>query len=518
MGRIKDLMLDKNIILKGRWAINFDDLFDDNSTFSDKSKPGNLEITNGHILLDLNGKLYDSTSDFHNEVNTIYGYLNSGLYVILEKCFITNKIMNYPGYIVEVYLANFAYILDENPCELKFQNDNEFLSNKVKFSIDYLDDWYNVDLPNKKVVNSKEFTISYVNDYFKENRFEILNGKYLLSLNRDIKAIRELNKGVRVSFDSYISIYTNDKRTEAVNDFKKITDWTLKFIDFITQTYGKYTYFEFLLEDDINKSRIEKLEDGDYSSYYPKYTGRLIFPQISEKAPALRIESLRLDTIKNDFGFLISSWFENKEKLVYIIDLYYQNRIRTLDIESAVVNKIKMLEAYYNNFMSAKREEYKEKESKVDIVKEKIKDNLKSLDVDIQIQEELIRRLDKKDNKYINLREKITAILESIPYELKLIFYEINSKWEDKKDFETYFAKRLVDTRNYYVHGANNEKHKKRLKSNKEFLLASSILDIVIYYCILNVLGISEEKLLSYPYLREKINLIKHRLNQNLNI
>ena len=55
-------------------------------------------------------------------------------------------------------------------------------------------------------------------------------------------------------------------------------------------------------------------------------------------------------------------------------------------------------------------------------------------------------------------------------------------------DFIFEFSNRLKDTRNFYTHGANIEKNKKRFTKIEEFLRTSLILDYVIYYYILKAL------------------------------
>ena len=90
--------------------------------------------------------------------------------------------------------------------------------------------------------------------------------------------------------------------------------------------------------------RKEDLVNGEYKFHSPKYKGRLIFTQTEKEASKLKIDSLRLSDIKDDYGELLKAWFEEKDKLQYIIDLYYQNMNSSLEIETILVNKIKMLE------------------------------------------------------------------------------------------------------------------------------------------------------------------------------
>lgn len=106
------------------------------------------------------------------------------------------------------------------------------------------------------------------------------------------------------------------------------------------------------------------------------------------------------------------------------------------------------------------------------------------------------------------MREKITILLESLPLEVKNIFSDIEVNYSKNKKFFENFAVRLKDTRNYYIHGANPNKNKRRFKSTSEIIKVNQVLDYVIYYLVLERLG-QKEKILNYPFLRSKISVNK---------
>ena len=509
MGNIKSFNLDNNYSIEGMWALNLGDLFEKNSfIFSDEAIPGNLEISKGRITLDINSCFNRFGSDYDKNVYRIYGYLSSGLFVILEKCFIINRALSAPGYVVEKYLANVAYILDKDPIYTDFNIEEKIIATKVNFEIDYLKNWYNIDLPRfDNLRNSNGVTIHYNNEFFDKNKFEILDGKYIISLKKDIKANQVINQGAQVKTESYISIYTKDYKTETIEIFMEIANWTLKLSDFFTQTFGRYTYFEFYLEDEMNRMRIEDLGNGECKFHSPKYKGRLIFRQASNESPKLKINSLRLSDIKDDYGELIKAWFEEKDKLQYIIDLYYQNMNSSLEIETILVNKIKMLETYYDNFLQGQEESLTNKDLKYNEAKEKIKNYMNSLEIEESTKEEVNRRLDKNKKNSTTLREKLEVVLERFPDELKVVFSEMDPNWKEDTNFIFNFSRRLKDTRNFYTHGANNRRNKKRLKTTDEFLSASLVLDFVIYYFVLRSLyGENRNKrIYQYPFLKSNL-------------
>lgn len=509
MGNIKSFNLDNNYSIEGMWALNLGDLFEKNSfTFSDEAIPGNLELSEGRITLGINGCFNGFGSDYDKNVYRIYGYLSSGLFVILEKCFIINSDFSAPGYVVEKYLANVAYILDKDPIYTDFNIEEKIIATKVNFEINYLKNWYNIDLPSfDDSSDSKTVTIHYNNEFFDKNKFEILDGKYIISLKKDIKANQVIHQGAQVKTESYISIYTKDYKTETIEIFMEIANWTLKLSDFLTQTFGRYTYFEFYLEDEMNRMRIEDLGNGECKFHNPKYKGRLIFRQASKESPKLKINSLRLSDIKDDYGELIKAWFEEKDKLQYIIDLYYQNMNSSLEIETILVNKIKMLETYYDNFLQGQEERLTNKDLKYNEAKEKIKNYMNSLEIEESTKEEVNRRLDKNKKNNTTLREKLEVVLERFPDELKVVFSEMDPNWKEDTNFIFNFSRRLKDTRNFYTHGANNRINKKRFKTTEEFLSASLVLDFVIYYFVLRSLyGENRNKrIYQYPFLKSKL-------------
>lgn len=509
MGNLKKFRLDNDQKFKGMWALSLSELFEKNGfTFSDEARPGNLELSEGRITLDLNGSFNEFNSNLTEETYRIYGYLSSGLFVILEKCFITNTSLSAPGYVVGKYCASLAYILAKNPMDKDFNAEAKIRATKVYFGIDYLDDWYNIDLPSYEDSNNKEgFSIRHNNTFFDENKFEVDGGNYIVRLQRKLMANQVMNQGARAIYNPFISITTKDYTEKSIDTFVETANWVLRFTDFITQTFGKYNYFEFYLEDEINNERVELLENGYYVHRDPIYKGRLIFPQTTKKARKLSRNALKLRDVKDDYGKLISAWFQKKDELKYIIDLYYQNMISDIDIETVLVNQIKMMETYYDNFLQGKSENISDKEARVEEVKDQIKDWMVESGIEVPIKEEIIKKLDRASKPVINLREKLTVLLEGLPIELKCIYLDIDPDWEDDEDFFKVYAERLRDTRNFYTHGANKNKNKKRLETTKDLVLANSILECVMYYYVLKTIygGENDRLILQLPYLVNKL-------------
>lgn len=86
-------------------------------------------------------------------------------------------------------------------------------------------------------------------------------------------------------------------------------------------------------------------------------------------------------------------------------------------------------------------------------------------------------------------------------------FLDIDPEWEDDEDFFKNYSERLRDTRNFYTHGANKNKNKKRLETTKDLVTASSIFECVMYYYVLkSIYGEENDRLiLQLPYLMNKI-------------
>lgn len=509
MGNIKKFRLDDHQRFEGMWALSLEELFEKNGfTFSDEAKPGNLELSEGRISLDLNGSFYEFDSNLAEETYRIYGYLSSGLFVILEKCFSTSTNFSTPGYVVEKYHASLAYVLAKNPLDKDFNAEEKIVATKVYFGIDYLDEWYNIELPSYEDSNDKEgFSIHHNNAFFDENKFEVDDGNYIVRLQRKLRANHSMDQGARAIYDPFISITTKDYTEKSIDTLVETANWVLRFTDFMTQTFGKYNYFEFYLEDEINNERVELLENGYYVHRDPIYKGRLIFPQTSKKARKLSRNALKLSDVKGDYAKLISAWFDKKDELKYIIDLYYQNVISDIDIETVLVNQIKMMETYYDNFLQGKSENISDEEARVKEVKDQIKDWMVESGIEVPIKEIIIKKLDRASQPLINLREKLTVLLESLPEKLKCIFSDIDPEWRNDEDFFKAYSERLRDTRNFYTHGANKNKNKKRLETIEDLVLASSILECVMYYYVLKTIyGEENDRLiLQLPYLMSKI-------------
>lgn len=156
MARLDSLRLDNNIVLKGRWVSSLDRLFDTNGKFSENAVSGNLELVDGHVRLDVNGRL--NRSDDFDEPFKIYGYTSNGLYIILEKCYLISLNFSAPGYNVEKYSAYNAYALNFNT-DLTELNE-EIKASSIKFGINYLSDWLNVNLPKTESEDGINYKVS----------------------------------------------------------------------------------------------------------------------------------------------------------------------------------------------------------------------------------------------------------------------------------------------------------------------------------------------------------------------
>lgn len=506
MGKMDSIRMDNRQFIKGRWATRAEDLIGEHNVFLDTAIPGTLEINEGRVTLDLNGKLHSDRRTFLNGFEKVYGYSHSGLFIVLEKCSMTNRSMSAPGYEVEKYLVSSAFLLNDFS-DFTSMGSEKIKATGIKFSVDYFRDWFNVDLPTLDESGyPKELSIVYRNDFFKDRRYEVLDGLYSLSLVRDIRFNLKINEGVGEEIESFISIETKGYRQDTVEDLLKITNWAFKMNDFLSQTYGSYEYIEFCLEDEVNHSWKESLENGIDLFHGPFYSGRLAFSQLSERESSLRVHDLRLNNIKDIYGDLIRAWFENWDKLKYIVDLYYQNRIPSLDIDTKVVNKIKILETYYDHFWSEEENTQNEVDPDLENAIQKTVQWVEEQDFKDGVKKNLSKKINAKWGKKISLAQKLKRVLENLPDKLKNVFSEEDPNWRKDEEFIENYAKKLKNTRNYHTHGSNEAEI--RLKSLKEFSVASDILDAVIYFLILGTMGLEDDQILEFPFLKEKLSRI----------
>lgn len=504
MGKMDSIRMDNQQFIKGMWATRAEDLIGENGFFLDTAIPGTLEINEGRVTLDLNGKLRSDKDDLHYSFDKIYGYSHSGLFIVLDKCYMTSRSMSAPGYEVEKYLVSRAFLLNDFS-DFTSTGSDKIKATGIKFSVDYFRDWFNVDLPTLDETGyPKELSIVYRNDFFKDRRYEILDGLYSLRLVRDIRFNFKVNEGVDEEMESFISIDTKGYRQDTVEDLLKITNWAFKMNDFLSQTHGSYEYIEFCLEDEVNHSWEENLENGMVLLHRPFYSGRLAFSQLSERESSLKVHDLRLNNIKDIYGDLIRAWFENWDKLKYIVDLYYQNRIRFLDIETKVVNKIKVLETYYDHFWSEDESTQNEVDPDLENAIIKTVEWVEEQDFKGGVKEKLAKKINSKREKKTSLAQKLKRILESLPDQLKNMFSAEDPNWREDEEFIENYSKKLKNTRNYHTHGSNEAEI--RLKSIEELSGASDILDAVIYFLILGTMGLEDEEILNFPFLEEKLS------------
>lgn len=502
MANLREFRLDNIIEYKGLWSISAVGIYTKKRI--ETAVRGTLKINNGKIRLEINGKL--KSYNFKNTYNSfdIFGYLSNGLYVKLEKCYITGIHFPSPGYPTESYTSARGFIINKNDDNIISKT---LKATQVRISLNYLEDWYDINLPTiNNVGNDGLYSINYNNDFFDNNNYEILEGKYYVKLVRNLTQNYNIHKGVITEVDSYLKINSKGYEPKPIDNLLDLAFWFKEFINSITQTFGNLTECSYLLEDNVNRIWIEKIKKDEYIYHRPYYEGKLIFNQLNFNDDELSFYSLRLSNVYKDFGLLINEWFKNKDNLDYIISLYNQNQIPNLDINTKLVNQIKMLEAYYDNYKVNKREKITDKENRLNKTKTKLKEYLNLFDVEEGIKEDIIKNINyASKNKNPTLREKLKVILESLPEEFKFIFNYIDPKWDKNDKFLDEFTVRLKDTRNYHTHGANPNKNKNRYKSIKEIIRVNQALDYIIYILVLKSLGLDNEKILNYPFIKYKL-------------
>ncbi|WP_294795948.1 HEPN domain-containing protein [uncultured Fenollaria sp.] len=507
MGDIKDFRLDNEVIFKGFWALYPQDLLDSNFKVSKKAIPGNLELKKGRITLDLNGNFQEHILNNKNKdvlTNRIYGFLYNGVYVVLENCINSGRNGSSNGYPVEEYLVNFLYTLNIDPITVIPKDENKIMANRVNLSLNTLEQWYDVERPEITLKKGDPKIIeAHSNKFYDENEFSILNDTFFISFKRKLLFGYKETIGPEVTYEPYISVSTKNYKQYDIETFKGIANWIFKLINFLTHTYGKYVTFEYFNEDEINNIRVEVKDNGDHIYHNANYLGRLIFPQITIKEFDLDYKSIKLSAIKENCGKLISKWFENREKLEYIVDLYLQNLASNLALETDLINQIIILETYYDNFLDGKSEKIDDKDKILEDVKQKIKNFIDDPETSPSIREKIIKSLDKKTSKNITLREKLTVLLQNLPSELSAGLIRVDESWNNDNMFIEKYAERLKDTRNFYTHGANEKRHKHRFKSFEEAMSANKVLDYIIFYYILKALNtFDDEWILNLPFFR----------------
>lgn len=162
MANLREFRLDNIIEYKGLWSLSAVGVYTKNRI--ETAVRGTLKINNGKIRLEINGKL--KSYNIKNTYNSfdIFGYLSNGLYVKLEKCYIISINFPSPGYPTESYMATRGFIL--------IKNDDNIISKtlqatQVRISLNYLEDWYDINLPTiNNVGDDGSYSIDYNNDFF----------------------------------------------------------------------------------------------------------------------------------------------------------------------------------------------------------------------------------------------------------------------------------------------------------------------------------------------------------------
>lgn len=423
----------------------------------EKKIPGYMEYSPEKISLNLMGSFQD-LKDFNKvfDPQIILGTSMKGSPITLFNCYSGTKTF---GTGIPKTSFHVLYFFDgihfNNTEEIKFKSLLMYFSN--------LDNWvgvsgFHTDFPNQ---NSIVTTFTQPNS---------LHAKIDEELKLDIgfDASHSFNlEGPRTISMKQKAVVTIESNTEKTFlDFLKVQGNIRNFLSLATLT----PIFPLKL---VGRTELNKKTEGELT-IYPEIG--IYYNMIGLQSEIKKTHSMKmlftLNDIRDDFEKYIKTWYEKKEKLGEVVNLYFgtlYNPSRYLIQEFLSI--ITSLEAYHRRFGTNfiwSDEEFK------------------------KIQSQVISSVDSEYNEWVknkfqygnepSLRKRLKDFLEQFKVHL-----------EKNPLFGSKFVDDVVNTRNYYTHYDNELKEKKM--NDNEIFPCIQMLRVLMEICFLSELGFPHDKI-----------------------
>ncbi len=425
---------------------------------SEKECCGTLTFTQAEGA---NLNLIDSLAGMENLAKPIHydiilGFTPEGKKVTLYNCFGKTQISS--GFQTDSYLANIVYV----GAHFQKAEDIKFKSLSIKYS--HLDEWAGISgFDIQDILKDGQTTIKYKQP-------------------SPLEAITKDGRKIILSTQSILRQQTIDQREASITQetwVRRESPEQSSYTDCFDDMYHIQNFLSLTMMQPVHPLSIEgqtesNVETVSGKSYYPPVS--ILYKSIDSSIVPKSIPSFNmLFTLKQlDFKTLIPKWFEKRELLQPVCDLYFGTFYNPrMYLQQKFLSLVQALESYHRRVIR----NYAWPEEKHNLRKKEILDSAP-----------------KKHRKWLNfvLKHSNEPRLSERLGELLYNFSKIADVYiKDKK----VFVRRVTDTRNYLIH--YDTKLRDKAAKWPELYYINQKLGIIITACLLEQLGITLDNITS---------------------
>ena len=414
-----------------------------------------------------------------NEFDIISGKTTFGSKITLYKCNVIRETMHMGTKIKYETLIAAEYVFDRADFKIK----EDILFHEVIFRFSNLDEW--AFLEGFNLYSDKNYDFSLTYKYPKQIECKVDDETTLIlncSLNSPLLSI--VDKEVKVTQKVYISV-----KHAIPQPFEKSISIIRTLMDFIG----------LCIQQSVDFIEINGLNPKHYQIY--KNTKDKIYDDIpiyttnqtdeSYKAVDPRMILLNLKEIEQNFELYIKNWFEKRELLRPVIDLYLNTlNYKEMSVELHFLSLVQALESYHRRTRKNYVIDYDKHKDRVNSIIDSIPEEYKGW-----------------------LKEKLNFSNEpALIQRLEELSHDGDDYWvffNGKKEIEI-FINSVKNTRNYFIH--YDKKLESKALKGEELNIACFYLRCMLEYYLLKEIGLPIEDI------RKKIVNQTNRIRDFYNI
>lgn len=424
------------------------------SSNEERKIPGTLTIADGGVIeLEVLGSFSPGLEAFHepNDFQRIMGHVEKEGSVTLVNCFYRKKSIPLGGITKSVLHVHAVFAGNA------FRQDEQFLFNSFKFSVEGLDEWLGMTgLRSSLQLEEPRLTIDYSPP--EEISIGLNNGmKLVVTFSWTISGPARLTES-RVTQKAYLKLVSDEKRDfeEFSSVAHKITTLLCFAID-KTVSLDEVTATSDDLQRDIGNGRKECLP---IRIYYPSLPFSEVKPNINSHGILFGFERIR-----GNFKRLINTWLDGYEIFEPALDLYFASISGAHRyVDHKFLSLAQGLETYHRRTSDAKCMDEADFRDLVD---------------------HLIGQCPEDWKEWLESRLAYSNEL-SLAQRLKEVIRPFKKHLGNSRERER-FIRNVVDTRNYLTH--YDESSKPQVCSGTELFTLYQKLEACFQLLLLQVLG-----------------------------
>ena len=430
----------------------------------EKRISGTLRFTpNEGAILDLIGSIEDiKNMNKTLEPEIVLGISSNGKNITLYKCFETKSSFSSEGFQTSLFYANFVFI------GVHFQKLEDIRFKSISVHCLHLDEWVNISgFDIKPLGEEKEIIIKYkLPESFQADIGDGL--KILINIQATGPSRAFVQKEATIKQETEIKIETSEDKS--FEDYRKIIYHIQNFLSLGVMEPIHPLAITGLTE--VNKEMVEG------KAHYPPVEIFYRLPDIPKASKTLLpVDMLfTFKDISNRFESFLRTWFEKKDSLEPVYDLYFGTLYNPrMYLEHRFLSLVQAIESFHQRTCGGEYlsdEDYKVVyDALLAAIPEEVGSDFKN-----RLKEYL-----KYGNEF-SLRKRLKEFFDK--------YRKILDKFIEDEDA---FIEKVVNTRNYQTH--HDKELKERAASGEDLYRLTQKLKMCLEVCLLAELGFSLEEI-----------------------